>query len=161
MDTINRLQFRHHSEIFNTREDALKYICKTLPTEGGDGLAEQGSPYTRSLFAEPTILRYKNNEEENSCETCNKGPHIMLVIGADTNDSPLSIEKNKYCIIDIDKTEEEINILDEKIEKAIKSLTLIALSSDTLNFYADKTDEGTYVSGDVKVAETHIFDDSQ
>ena len=159
MDTINRLQFRHHEEIFETREDALKYICKTLPREGGEGLAEPGSPYTRSLFAEPTILRYKNTEEEGTCnDGCNKGPHIILVIGSQTNDDDRKPEENKYCIIDIDKTEDEIKNLEEELEKAIKSLTIIALSSDTLNLYAEKTEDGTLVSGDVKTAETHVFD---
>lgn len=159
MDTINRLQFRHHEEIFETREDALKYICKTLPREGGEGLAEPGSPYTRSLFAEPTILRYKNTEEEGACnDGCNKGPHIILVIGSQTNDDDRKPEENKYCIIDIDKTEDEIKNLEEEIEKAIKSLTIIALNSDTLNLYAEKTEDGTLVSGDVKTAETHVFE---
>ena len=158
MDTINRLQFRHHEEIFETREDALKYICKTLPREGGEGLAEPGSPYTRSLFAEPTILRYRNTEEEGTCENCNKGPHIILVIGSQTNDDDRKPEENKYCIIDIDKTEDEIKNLEEELEKAIRSLTIIALNSDTLNLYADKTEDGTIVSGDVKTAETHVFD---
>lgn len=159
MDTINRLQFRHHEEIFETREDALKYICKTLPREGGEGLAEPGSPYTRSLFAEPTILRYKNTEEDGTCnDGCSKGPHIIIVIGSQTNDDDRKPEENKYCIIDIDKTEDEIKNLEEELEKAIKSLTIIALNSDTLNLYAEKTEDGTLVSGDVKTAETHVFD---
>jgi hypothetical protein len=160
MDTINRLQFRHHEDIFETREDALKYICQTLPRDGGVGLAEPGSPYTRSLLAEPTILRYKNNDEESgTCnDGCNKGPHIILVIGSQTNDDERKTEENKYCIIDIDKTEEEIKNLEEELEKAIKSLSIIALSSDTLSLYAEKTEDGTLVSGDVKTAETHVFD---
>ena len=160
MDTINRLQFRHHEEIFETREDALKYICQTLPRDGGEGLAEPGSPYTRSLFAEPTILRYKNEEEESGAcnDGCNKGPHIILVIGSQTNDDDRKPEENKYCIIDIDKTEEEIADLAEELEKAVKSLSIIALDSDTLNLYAEKTEDGTFVSGDVKTAETHVFD---
>ena len=160
MDTINRLQFRHHEEIFETREDALKYICQTLPRDGGDGMAEPGSPYTRSLFAEPTILRYKNDEEEDgTCNGgCNKGPHIILLIGSQTNDDERKTEENKYCIIDIDKTEEEIADLAEELEKAIKSLSIIALSSDTINLYAEKTEDGTLVSGDVKTANTHVFE---
>lgn len=158
MDTINRLQFRHHEEIFDTREDALKYICKTLPREGGEGLAEPGSPYTRSLFAEPTILRYMNTEEEGTCDTCNKGPHIILVIGSQTNDEELAPEKNTYCIIDIDKTEDEIKNLEEELEKAIKSLTLIVTDSATLDLTVEKTEDGTILSGDVKTPPTHIFD---
>jgi hypothetical protein len=74
-------------------------------------------------------------------------------------EEPVQYSNNRFCIIDIDKTEQEIADLQEELEKAIRSLTLIPLSSDTLNFYSNKTEEGTYVSGDVKVAETHIFDD--
>ena len=133
MDTINRLQFRYHEDVFETREDALKYICKTLPKDGGEELAVKGSPYTRSLVAEPTILRYKNEEEDTNCDTCSKGPHLILVIGSETNDEALSIEKNKYCIIDIDKTEEEIKNLEEELAKAVKSLTLAVFDTDSLD----------------------------
>ena len=157
MDTINRLQFRYHDEIFETREDALKYICKTLPKYGGEELAVKGSPYTRSLVAEPTILRYKNEEEDTNCDTCSKGPHLILVIGSETNDEALSIEKNKYCIIDIDKTEEEIKNLEEELAKAVKSLTLAVFDTDSLDLHVEKTEDGTFLSGDVKTAKTHVF----
>lgn len=156
MDTINRLQFRHHNEIFDTREEAIEYIYDKIKEEG-EGLAkDQNSPYSYSLFAEPTILRYKNEEEETGCEY-KKGPHIMLVIGSETNDT-IYHDRNRFCIIDIDKTEDEIKNLEEELEKAIRSLTIIALNSDTLNLYADKTEDGTIVSGDIKTAETHVFD---
>lgn len=156
MDTINRLQFRHHNEIFDTREEAIEYIYDKIKEEG-EGLAkDQNSPYSYSLFAEPTILRYKNEEEETGCEH-KKGPHIMLVIGSETNDT-IYHDRNRFCIIDIDKTEDEIKNLEEELEKAIRSLTIIALNSDTLNLYADKTEDGTIVSGDVKTAETHVFE---
>ncbi len=156
METYNRLQFRHHNEIFDTREEAIEYIYDKIKEEG-EGLAkDQNSPYSYSLFAEPTILRYKNEEEETGCEY-KKGPHIMLVIGSETNDT-IYHDRNRFCIIDIDKTEDEIKNLEEELEKAIRSLTIIALNSDTLNLYADKTEDGTIVSGDVKTAETHVFE---
>lgn len=156
METYNRLQFRHHNEIFGTREEAIEYIYDKIKEEG-EGLAkDQNSPYSYSLFAEPTILRYKNEEEETGCEY-KKGPHIMLVIGSETNDT-IYHDRNRFCIIDIDETEDEIKNLEEELEKAIRSLTIIALNSDTLNLYADKTEDGTIVSGDVKTAETHVFE---
>ena len=80
MYTINRLQFRHHNEIFETREDAIEYIYDKIKEEGEGIASGQNSVYSYSLFAEPTILRYKNDEEETGCEY-KKGPHIMLVIG--------------------------------------------------------------------------------
>ena len=36
MDTINRLQFRHHNEIFETREDAIEYIYDKIKEEGDE-----------------------------------------------------------------------------------------------------------------------------
>ena len=152
MNTNNRLQFRYHDQVFDTREEAVEYIKSQIRfTE--EGLASEDPSYGFSLLAEPTVLLYKKEEDETD-------PHLILVIGSQTNDGT-QYSDNRFCIIDIDKTEQEIADLAEELEKAIKSLTLIALSSDTLNFYADKTDEGTYVSGDVKVAETHMFDDSR
>jgi len=152
MDTKNRLQFRYHDQVFDTREEAVEYIQSQIRfTE--EGLAAEDPSYGYSLLAEPTILLYNNEEDETD-------PYLIIAIGSQTNEGT-QYSDNRFCIIDIHKTESEIADLREELEKAIKSLTLIALSSDTLNFYAEKTDEGTYVSGDVKVAETHIFDDVQ
>lgn len=147
---INRLQFRHHNEVFNSKEDAREYIYSQIRF-AESGLSVDNRALGYSLLAEPTILLYKNEEDETN-------PHLMLAIGSQTNES-VQYSDNRFCIIDIDATEQEIVDLEEKLDKAIKSLTLIALSSDTLNFYSDKTDNGTYVSGDVKVADAHIFDD--
>lgn len=156
MDTINRLQFRHHNEIFETREDAIEYIYDKIKEEGEGIASGQNSVYSYSLFAEPTILRYKNEDDEAGCEY-KKGPHIMLVIGSETNDT-IYHDRNKFCIIDIDKTEEEIKNLEEEIEKIIKSLTVTVFDTNTLDLHVEKTDEGTFLSGDVKTAETHVFD---
>lgn len=167
LDTINRLQFRHHDEIFEDRCKAIEYIYDKIK-DNGEGLAsEQNSPYGYSLFAEPTILRYENKDDDaHECEndgdeSCNsafkKGPHIMLVIGSETNNT-LYHGQNRFCIIDIDKTEEEIKDLEEELAKAIKSLTLAVLDSSTLDLTVEKTEDGTFLSGDVKTAKTHIFD---
>jgi hypothetical protein len=154
----NRLQFRHHSEVFDTREDAIDYI-KSQIRFAESGLAFDDQTFGYSLLAEPTVLLYKKDEAELQPGVL-PDPHLMLVIGSQTNlEEPVQYSNNRFCIIDIDKTEQEIADLQEELEKAIKSLTLIPLSSDTLNFYSNKTEEGTYVSGDVKVADTHIFDD--
>jgi hypothetical protein len=163
MDTINRLQFRHHNEIFDDRCKAIEYIYDSIKENGAGLASEQNSPYGYSLFAEPTILRYKNEDDEvHECkgnETCEfkKGPHIMLVIGSETNDT-IYHNRNKFCIIDIDKTEEEIKDLEEELAKAIKSLTLAVFDSSTLDLHVEKTEDGTFLSGDVKTAETHVFE---
>ena len=148
----NRLQFRHHNEVFDTREAAVEYIQSQIRfTE--EGLASEDPSYGYSLLAEPTILLYKNEEDETD-------PYLIIAIGSQTNEGT-QYSDNRFCIIDIHKTESEIEDLREEIEKLIKSLTIVTLNTDTLNLYAEKTDEGTYLSGDVKVAESHIFDNVQ
>ena len=56
---INKLQFLHKSELFETREKAIEFL--------------NGLRITRpSLFAEPVVLRYGNEKE----------PNVILAIGA-------------------------------------------------------------------------------
>lgn len=157
----NRLQFRYHDQVFDTREAAIEYVQSQIRF-AEEGLAKDDPSYGYSLLAEPTVLLYKNVTEEDPEGENN--PHLIFVIGSKTNEEGVETghgqySDNRFCIIDIDKTEQEIADLAEELEKAIKSLTLIALSSDTLNFYADKTEDGTYVSGDVKVADSYIYED--
>lgn len=146
----NRLQFRHHSEIFETREQAIEYIYTGIRRATEPSMAAEDDSYGFSLLAEPTILRYKNEENE-------EDPHIILVIGSATNEG-VQYADNQFCIIDIDKTESEIQDLWEELEKVVRGLTLVTQDTDTLKLYAEKTDDGTILSGDVQVAEAHIFD---
>ena len=160
MNTINRLQLRHHGNgsgytvadgVFETRQDAIEYIYSQIRF-ADSGLAYEDKKYGYSLFAEPTILRYKNIEDETN-------PHVILAIGSYTNDGGFGYSDNRFCIIDIDNTEKEIKELWEEIEKAVKGLTIFTKNSNTLNLYSEKTEDGTIVSGDVVVATSQIFDD--
>jgi hypothetical protein len=161
MNTINRLQFRHHPDIFNTREEAIEYIQSKIRF-ADKGLAFEDPKYGYSLLAEPTVLLYKNeNEDSERCEDLgSKGPHVIIAIGSKTNETSQYCE-NKFCIIDIDKTEEEISDLWEELEKAIKSLTIFTRDTNTLKLYSEKTEDGTIISGDVVVATSQIFDDAR
>ena len=151
----NRLQFRYHSEIFDTREAAIEYIQSQIRF-AESGLSVDDKTLGYSLLAEPTVLLYKKEEDETD-------PHLIFVIGSQTNPGVETgsgqYSDNRFCIIDIDKTEQEIADLAEELEKAIRSLTVIAQNSDTLNLYANKTEDGTFMSGDVKVAESYIYED--
>lgn len=160
MNTINRLQLRHHGNgsgytaadgVFETRQDAIEYIYSQIRF-ADSGLAYEDKKYGYSLFAEPTILRYKNVEDETN-------PHVILAIGSYTNDGGFGYGDNRFCIIDIDNTEKEIEELWEEIEKAVKGLTIFTKNSNTLNLYSEKTEDGTIISGDVVVATSQIFDD--
>lgn len=146
----NRLQFRHHDPIFDTREEAIEYIYSQIRF-ADDGLAFENKSYGFSLFAEPTVLRYKNENDDTN-------PHIIIAVGATTNEGT-QYNDNRFCIIDIDNTESEIQDLWEELEKAIESLTVIVRDTNTLKLYSEKTDSGTVISGDVVVATSQIFDD--
>ena len=162
MNTINRLQLRHHGNgsgytvadgVFEKRQDAIDYIYSQIRF-ADSGLAFEDKRYGYSLFAEPTVLRYKNIEDETN-------PHVILAIGSYTNDGGFGYGDNRFCIIDIDKTEKEIEELWEEIEKAVKSLTIFTRDTNTLKLYSEKTEDGTIISGDVVVATSQIFDDAR
>jgi len=160
MNTINRLQFRHHGigsgyttveGVFDTRDDAIEYIFREVKY-AEEGLASVDVSYGLSLFGEPTVLRYKNKDDETD-------PHVILAIGSVTNeDEGKRHSKNRFCIIDTHKTESDIDNLQEQINELAKLVKVIAKSSDTLDLYAEQTDSGTVISGDVRVAEYHVFD---
>jgi hypothetical protein len=157
MNTINRLQLRHHTPIFETREDAIEYIYSQIRF-ADEGLAFEDRRYGFSLLGEPTVLLYKNVTEADP--TGENDPHLIIAIGSATNEGT-QYNDNRFCIIDIDKTEKEIDDLWEEIERAIRSLTIITRDTNTLKLYSEKTEDGTIVSGDVVVASSQIFDDAR
>ena len=152
INSIDRLQFRHHSEVFTAptleeaRANALNYLYTEMwyqPDEGCD------NPNGHSLYAEPTVLRYGIEGEEDV--------HIIVAIGAETNNGDRP-ELNKFCIIDINKIESEIEDIWEEIERIIKMISFTALTSDTIALYSYSDENGTVLSGDVKTEATHWFD---
>lgn len=148
----DRLQFRHHDAIFDTREQAIEYI-KTDIRNSEIGLANTDKSQTFSLYAEPTVLRYKNADDETN-------PHIILAVGAVSNQHEgAQYNENRFCFIDIDNTEKEIATLDEKIQQAIKSLTLFVSDTNTLSLSIARDENGETLSGDVKVPSTSIVND--
>ena len=132
---FDRLQFVKHEEVFATREKAYDYVL-------GKQIVERPA-----LLAEPMILLYESGD-------ATKGPNVILAVGSVGNGT--ASQANRTFFIDTQKTEEEIEELREEIEEAIKSLTLIPLDSDTLDISAEKTVDGTFISGDVKIADYEI-----
>ena len=153
METINKLQFKHHNEIFTgeTLDEARGKVLAYLREQwyATEAFNDPSSNY-RSLYAEPTVFRYAAAGDE-------ANPHIILLIGAKTNNNSDQAD-NRFCIIDIDKTEQEIEDLREEIEKVVKSLTLTVFDTKTLDLSVEKTEDGTFLSGDVKTADTHVFE---
>ena len=157
MNTINRLQLRHHTPVFETREAAIEYIYSQIRF-ADEGLAFEDKSYGFSLLGEPTVLLYKNVTEADP--TGENDPHLIFAIGSATNEGT-QYNDNRFCIIDIDKTEKEIEDLWEELEKAIKSLSIFTRDTNTLKLYSEKTEDGTIISGDVVVATSQIFDDAR
>lgn len=146
----DRLQFRHHDAIFNTREDAINYITNDIRFSE-NGLANDDVKQRFSLYGEPTVLRYKNADDESN-------PHIILAIGAKSNQvEGAQYKDNKFCFIDIDKTEDEIKALGDKLNNAITSLAIVTIDTNTLSLSVDKNESGEMLSGNVKVPATDII----
>lgn len=140
---FDRLQFvkglnpQREDGIFNNREDAINYVLEKQVVD------------RPTVVAEPIVLRYES-------DSAIKGPNVILAIGSIGKGTPTPA--NRTFFIDTQKTEEEIIALDEKLETAIKSLTIVPLESDTLTLNSEKTDNGTILSGDVKIADYRIVD---
>ena len=146
----DRLQFRHHDDIFNTREDAIYYITNDI-RRSENGLSNDDVKQCFSLYAEPTVLRYKNADDESN-------PHIILAIGSKSNQvEGAQYADNKFCFIDIDNTEDEIEALGDKLDNAITSLAIITRDTNTLSLSVDKNESGQTLSGNVKVPATDII----
>lgn len=146
----DRLQFRHHDAIFNTREDAINYIKYDIRFSE-NGLSKDDVKQLFSLYAEPTVLRYKNADDESN-------PHIILAIGSKSNQvEGAQYSDNKFCFIDIDKTEDEIEALGDKLKNAITSLEIFTRDTSTLSLSVDKNESGETLSGNVKVPATDII----
>lgn len=149
----DRLQFRHHDAIFDTREQAIDYMLHDIKNSEV-GLANTDKSQTFSLYAEPTVLRYKNIDDETN-------PHIILAVGATSNQHEgAQYVDNRFCFIDIDNTEKEIATLDEKIQQAIASLTLLVSDTNTLSLSIARSDSGNTLSGDVKVPSKAVVNDN-
>lgn len=146
----DRLQFRHHDAIFNTREDAINYITNDIRFSE-NGLSNDDVKQRFSLYGEPTVLRYKNADDESN-------PHIILAIGAKSNQvEGAQYKDNKFCFIDIDKTEDEIEALGDKLKNAITSLEIFTRDTSTLSLSVDKNESGETLSGNVKVPAADII----
>ena len=77
-----------------------------------------------------------------------------MAIGSVSSDDDLS--KGRTFFIDTKKTEEEIEAIEEQIEEIFRILNFITPESDTMKMFTERTDNGTILSGDVKVADYRI-----
>ena len=103
---MKRLQFRHHNEIFNTREKALQYFADIVNTE-----KKASDEFGESLYAEPMVAKYldENNNEQ-----------IILAIGVDGGHKPYHIIDSKYIKELIIEEELRAENIEKLLEQSIK-----------------------------------------
>ena len=134
---INRLQFLHKSELFETREKAIEFL---------DGLR-----ITRpSLFAEPVVVRYGNEKE----------PNVILAIGATGSGTSQPTLDTSYFIIDAQGIKDDIQEKYNEIEHALAKLAFAVVDTDTLDLEKIETEDSTALKGNVKVPEEVVINGS-
>lgn len=117
-----RLQFRHNSETFPTRERAYKYLSDLT-----DNSTRLSGSFVESLIGEPLVVKYEEDGKE----------YALLAIGMSgkTGDGILV----PYHIIDTAKLEEDITVLSgltqemqEQIQDALDSIDTINDNIDSI-----------------------------
>ena len=109
--TKNRLQFVHCEKLFETNEDAIKYV-------------ENGQAIDRpSLYAEPMVLKYGDETE----------PNIILAFGSVGDGETLSLN-NKTFFIDFAEHSKQISkLIDDVNELSGKTDELEVLIHNIIN----------------------------
>ena len=143
---FDRLQFIRHEEIFPTREDAYTYVINHQ-IRGDYPTITDPSKNMPALFGEPMVLLYESKKPHG-------GPNVILAIGSVGNGT--ASNDNKTFFIDTQRTEEEIEEINIKIDELYDLFNIIAVESPTLKLNAEQSDEGTIISGDVKIADYKI-----
>ena len=134
---INKLQFLHKSELFETREKAIEFL---------DGLR-----ITRpSLFAEPVVVRYGNE----------KKPNVILAIGATGSGSTHATLDSSYFMIDAQGIKDDVQEKYDEIEHALAKLAFAIVDTDTLDLEKVETEDSITLKGNVKVPEKVAIKDS-
>lgn len=129
---INRLQFVHNSDLFNTREEAINFLNNTYYRQ-----------VTRpSLYAEPVVLKYGNAES----------PNIILAIGSKGNGTSPS-EDSSYFIIDVQGIKDDIEDKYEDIQNAMEKLAFAVSDTKTLTLSKTEKDGKVTLDGNVRIPE--------
>ena len=134
---INRLQFLHKSELFETRDKAIEFL---------DGLR-----ITRpSLFAEPVVVRYGNEKE----------PNVILAIGATGSGSTQATLDSSYFMIDAQGIKDDVQEKYDEIEHALAKLAFAIVDTNTLDLEKIETEDSITLKGNVKVPEKVAINES-
>lgn len=137
----NRLSFIKHEDTFATRGEACGWIFNQI-YEG------KVSP----LLGEPMLLFYDSGERKPSGEWIN--PNVILAIGNEGD----GVGDGNVFIIDIKKSEENIEELQEKVKELARNFYIVPKDSETVHIATGKTvnsfgDEGVLISADTRISE--------
>lgn len=134
---INKLQFLHKSELFETREKAIEFLNNLRITRP-------------SLFAEPVVLRYGNEKE----------PNVILAIGATGSGSTQATLDSSYFMIDAQGIKDDVQEKYDEIKHALTKLAFAIVDTDTLDLEKIETEDSITLKGNVKVPEKVAIKDS-
>ena len=134
---INKLQFLHKSELFETREKAIEFLNNLRITRP-------------SLFAEPVVVRYGNEKE----------PNVILAIGATGSGSTQATLDSSYFMIDAQGIKDDVQEKYDEIEHTLAKLAFAIVDTDTLDLEKVETEDSITLKGNVKVPEKVVINDS-
>ena len=111
----NRLQFRHHPEVFSSRDEALSYLSGLVDNSLGN------APIGESKMGEPIVVLYRNGDDDNVA-------HLILAIGK--VDGGTGVE---YQYIDSDNMETAIQTANDIIAKHDAAINSLSASMEEIS----------------------------
>lgn len=111
----NRLQFRHHPEVFSSRDEALSYLSGLVDNSLGN------APIGESKMGEPLVVLYRNGDDDNVA-------HLILAIGK--VDGGTGVE---YQYIDSDNMETAIQTVNDIVAKHDAAINSLSASMEEIS----------------------------
>lgn len=151
---MKRLQFRHHENIFESREQALEYFSAIVNSGRTESLGFE------SLYAEPMVARYIEDGKT----------HVILAIGVDSGLTPYhlidsadiigKLAKNTSDIVELSAStiakdedlQAQITTISGTVEDNVAEIVSVEPSSaNVLEEYALKNQQGVELGEHIKV----------
>lgn len=111
----NRLQFRHHPEVFTSRDEALSYLSGLVDNSLGN------APIGESKMGEPLVVLYRNGDDDNVA-------HLILAIGKMEGGTGV-----EYQYIDSDNMETAIQTANDIIAKHDSAINSLSASMEEIS----------------------------
>lgn len=116
---MTRLQFRHHIEVFNSREEAISFLDGLVNNESGS------APIGESKMGEPLLVVYTDNDRKR---------HAILAIGKNEGGTgvPYQYIDADFILEKIEANEKEIGGLKARTDTVENNIILLTDAVDTL-----------------------------